>query len=183
MQRELVLSNKMQETKFAPEIADIPFPRIRRDKAHTVIQSYQLSYNAATNYGGISITFATLPDAASFEAVFDQFRFDTVRFQFLPNTEGIYTAIDITDATAPTSLSQLLQYDTVQIVPPNVISERVFHPACALQSGAESAVYRGWCSTDSTAVTSPWYGLKFAGANTVALSVIVTVVLNLRASI
>lgn len=181
--RDLVTSNKMQEIKFAPEIVDVPFPHIKRGKAHTVIQSYALSYNAATFYGGISITFAALPDAASFEACFDQFRFDTVRIQFLPNTEGIYTVTDITDATAPTALTQLLQYDTLQIVPPNVISERVWHPACALQSGAESAVYRGWCSTDSTAVTSPWYGLKFAGANVVALNLIVTVVVNLRSSI
>lgn len=181
--RDLVTSNKMQEIKFAPEIVDVPFPHIRRDKAHTVIQSYTVTYAPATNYGAISISFAALPDAASFEAVFDQFRFDTVRIQFLPNTEGIYTAIDVTDAVAPTALTQLLQYDTLQIVPANVISERVWHPACALQSGAESAVYRGWCSTDSTAVTSPWYGLKFAGANAVALILVITVVVNLRASI
>jgi hypothetical protein len=179
----LVTSNKMQEIKFSPEIVDVPFPRIRRDKAHTIIQSYSTTYAAGTFFGGISFSFSLIPDAAAYEAVFDQFRFDTVRLQFLPTVDGIYTAIDITDATAPASLAQLLQYDTLQVVPANVISERVFHPACQLQSGAESAVYRGWVSTDATAVVSPWYGLKFSSNSTVALAVITTLVVNLRATI
>jgi len=177
IQQQLLQSSKMQEVRFTPEKPDIRFPLITRNKVYTVLQTYTFSSGGAAIAGVINFNLSFLPDAVSFQACFSQYRIAAVRVQFVPGTDSLLTALDYTPSPAPTGDSDLLQYDTLQIVPPNVISERVLSPKYSLDSAGETAsLSTAWLSTTIDDIT--WNSVRWSRAS--GVFAYISVVLNLR---
>jgi len=177
IQQQLLQSSKMQEVRFTPEKPDIRFPLITRNKVYTVLQTYTLSASGATNAGSINFNLSFLPDAVSFQACFSQYRIAAVRVQFTPTLTQLLTALDYTPSLAPTGDSDLLKYDTLQIVPPNVISERVLSPKYSLDSAGETAsLSAAWLSTTIDDVM--WNSVRWSCTS--GFVAFISVVLNLR---
>jgi len=177
IQQRLLESSKMQEVRFAPEKPDIRFPLIARNKVYTVLQTYTLSSGGAVTAGTINFNLSFLPDAVSFQACFSQYRIAAVRVQFMPVMSPMLTALDYTPSPAPTGDSDLIQYDTLQIIPANVISERVLAPKYCLDSAGETAsLSSAWLST--TIDDTTWNSVRWSSAN--GFFAFISVVLNLR---
>jgi len=121
--------------------------------------------------GALSMNLSSLPDASSLAALFDTYRFVAVKMTFQPTVgqinsavqSPIYTVLDYDDASA-TSISALVQYDTLKVAPGNVYFERVWSPRAsnALYSGAFTSfgqVADQWIDTASPGVLQ--YGIKW----------------------
>jgi len=87
----------------------------------------------------------------------------------------LYTVIDYDDASTPTSVSQLQQFDTLEVTPNAQVVERTIRPRAALAAYSGSvftafstAPHGVWI--DSNNVTVPHYGFKWAtdGVTTVS---------------
>jgi len=179
VQQQLLQSSKMQEVRFTPEKPDIRFPLISRNKSYTVLQTYSSSVPDTTTAGSIRFNLSFLPDAVSFQACFSQYRIAAVRVQFLAPLTGnqLLTALDYTPSPDPSGDSDLLKYDTLQIIPPNVISERVLSPKYSLDSAGETAsLSTAWLSTTIDDVF--WNSVRWSCAG--GYSAFISVVLNLR---
>lgn len=132
----------------------------------TRVAKTTLSYN---NDGGdkfFSYTFRIdgLPNVSEFTSVFDQYKITAVKLHFVPRwtTSELYTtgvtlqmpnlvtAFDGSDAVIPTSVDNVLEYDSCRIHGPlNKMITRVIYPSAAtpvFRSGASSAYgrYGGW---------------------------------------
>ncbi len=86
---------------------------------------------ASTNqYFAIGFELGDLNQYSTLTALFDQYRFEEVEISFTPNNNAInqvaastsqatvpllYGVLDFDDATAPTSLAQVIEYDSCQI--------------------------------------------------------------------
>lgn len=178
MQQQLLQSSKMQEVRFTPEKPDIRFPLITRNKVYTVLQTYTSSVSDSTTAGSIKFNLSFLPDAVSFQACFSQYRIAAVRVQFLAPLMGqLLTALDYTPSPDPSGESDLLKYDTLQIIPPNVISERVLSPKYSLDSAGETAsLSTAWLSTTIDDIF--WNSVRWFCPS--GYTAFISVVLNLR---
>jgi hypothetical protein len=127
---------------------------------------------------GITATFSSLNDYASYSAVFDQYRMMGVEVTLFPGTAStlstvfgrVHTVIDYDDATSITP-AQALDYPNCIISGPADTQVRSFKPHAA------NALYAGGVFTSFGNVASPWidcssagvvhYGLKVAVSPTV----------------
>jgi len=177
VQQQLLQSSKMQEVRFTPEKPDIRFPLIARNKVYTVLQTYSSSVSGSTNAGSIRFNLSFLPDAVSFQACFSQYRIAAVRVQFLPTLTQLLTALDYTPSPDPSGDSDLLKYDTLQIIPSSVISERVLSPKYSIDSAGETAsLSTAWLSTTIDDIF--WNSVRWSCTS--GYVAIISVVLNLR---
>jgi hypothetical protein len=194
-------SSLQQQTRSVPRVPDIPFDRIRRDKPYTfMISAAKNPFTTSTSIevdATYSFALADLGSSAFVTGLFDSYRIIAVNVQFIPtsgaamNAGSIYTVIDYDDTTI-TSISALLQYETLQVMPTGSFLERTLEPraAQALYSGAFSSFgqtfggHKGpWIDTASTGVA--YYGVKVgASASTTAqtYNVVATYVLQARNS-
>jgi len=128
--------------------------------------TYQANYFAASSAPGFS----------DFAAAFDVYKIEAVAIEFSPQVMSniyaanvmprLYTAIDYDDSAAPTSIAQLLAYDTCQVAPACGGLVRTFVPRIA------GAVYGGSAFTSFGNEAPQWidaaspgvahYGIKFA---------------------
>jgi hypothetical protein len=132
-------------------------------------------------FGSIAVEFQDLPQSSSFLSVFDQYRVDKLHFRITPQVNTIspttaspnavvprlFVVVDRDDATVPTTLSQLREYDNcLDILPYQGLSVE-FEPSCtpAVYSNSAFSGYEvapsgdHWIDAASGAV--PFYGLKF----------------------
>lgn len=177
---QLVLLNKQQTTRPAPIIADqMRMSRPSRDKLYTffsTITGPQLNSSASIEVdGAITTTLSAQANASAWTSLFDAYRCIQVTVCFYPaatppssGSEGpLYTAIDYDDAST-TLLSSLIEYDTLQVVPPGTYFERTFEPRAsqAMYSGAFTSfgqLKAPWIDSASPSVV--FYGLKYALPN------------------
>jgi len=135
----------------------------------------------ASLFGQIAIEFQDLPQSVSFASVFDQYRIDKVQFRISPQVNSIqattaspnavvprlFVVVDRDDATVPSTLAALREYDNVVDILPyqglNVEFEPSVTPAvysASAFSGYEVAPSGDhWIDVASGAV--PFYGIKF----------------------
>jgi len=135
------------------------------------------SSTTVTQYGGLQFTFADLPSAGSFSAVFDRYRILGAKVMFKPygqqmstgvGTVGqLHTAVDFDDASTPSSIGAIERYGTYAGVPGNRSLQRHFAPRVAgivyrgvATTGFSEVPYGGWMDMAYTDV--PYYGLKYA---------------------
>ena len=125
----------------------------------------------------LKFNFDDIPGYADLAAVFDQYKLDKVDLKFVPNGTNaalvgggssqirsvLYTAFDANDATAPSTLNELIQYQNCTMTPYCDELKRTIYPRLAVDSSdAEGIVTLGpagtWCATSQKDVD--WYGLK-----------------------
>lgn len=165
---------KMQMLRTQPAVPDIPRMRTARDKVYTLMLSinrtaYVTSTTLESDYS-LQFQLNDISNYSSFTNIFDTYRIAQVTVAWLPITSGgpqsyICTAIDYDDANT-TTLANLLNYDTSQVVPLNQYFERTLQPrlAKAVYSGSAFTSFAQEKNTwvDAASPGVPWYGLKAA---------------------
>jgi len=129
--------------------------------------------NAAFAY---NFQLANLDGYTNFTSLFDQYMLDAVRVSIVPNNNAInlqvnttvnlvplYCVVDYDDASVPTSIAQMREYDNCIICEPGESIIRTFSPrlAAAAYSGAfTSFLNLGPQWIDAASPTVAHYGLK-----------------------
>jgi hypothetical protein len=184
-----------QQTSAEPVVKDVTLPRPSHRKVYTLEGTQTYAYSSSSSIEtdvDFNFTLGSLGNAASLEAIFDQYRIIGVKAQFNPQTPSssaltqIYTAIDYDDIAA-TSISTLLQYDTLKVAPSNVYFERNLQPrfAVAAYSGSFSS-YANMSNMTWIDCASPnvqYYGLKTgvpANSGTASWNVLFTYIIQFR---
>lgn len=133
------------------------------------------SSNAAAVLGAMSFTKTSAGDSSSMSAVFDQYRITKIKVFIISNNTPqapgastaiaqVYTAIDYDDAVAPSTVTEVLNYDNSMIHVAGANATRTFRPKVI------GYVYGGG-STAGEVKESPWldcatssiehFGLKY----------------------
>jgi len=132
--------------------------------------------NAGANPGGLSFLFGSLPSVTDFTTLFDQYRINLIKVQFVPNFTGgdlnpaatfqtipnLHTVIDHDDAATPGSLNVLLQYTSMKMTRGSQTHTRLIKPTTLANIGGVNNVghrYKTWI--DMTQTTIPHFGLKY----------------------
>lgn len=173
--KRLVLLNEAQTNRELPSVPDVPPLLLSKNRVFTASLTMSLppitSNSSAPTIGAYTFTLAGFPGFNSWATSFDQYRIVQVRVDFAPSGSSsatlpgqIATAIDLDDSTAPTSVSDLLQYDTSMLVTSGTFFERRFTPrvANAIYSGGAFSAYgsvKQWIDCDSN--SAQHYGLKY----------------------
>jgi len=133
-----------------------------------------------------TFTLDSLPNYTDFTNLYDEYRIKAVKVYFVPkqnsNTQGasaaysevptLVSAIDYDDATAPTTVAKMMEYDTTRIHGcADKSYTRIFKPnvSLAAYSGAFTSYAQRedqWLDSDSAGVKH--YGLKYALLNAYA---------------
>lgn len=127
-------------------------------------------------FSSIQFTLSQVPNVTEFTNLFDCYRINGVKVKLMPRANSaeigtnqgmikLFSTIDYDDATVPTAITDLLQYETLKTTSSNREHTRYFKPKIAktvfqtsLASGYSQGT--GWLDCDNTAV--PHYGLKLA---------------------
>jgi hypothetical protein len=165
----------------SPGYSDVPRMVLRRQKVHTITQSYDAggvySTGSGANFGAYNFQFGNLPDYSYYQAVFDQFRVAQIEFTFLPqyntNNSGtsspgqFLTVIDYDDSTTLTSWGQGCSYDNAVITQATNAQRRTLNPkiAIAAYTGSFSGYALGAQWVDVKSTSAIWYGLKWVLQN------------------
>jgi hypothetical protein len=150
---------------------------LKREKVHTFSRTYAPVLNgaginapsivaptAADYVGAYYFSLGLLPGPSDFTTLFDQYRFIQISVSIIPNagvgtgSAPLLTAIDYDDASLPSAVSDLYQYDSVQYSQPGNVIVRTFTPRVAL------AVYSGAFTSFASASNNLW--LDVASPNT-----------------
>jgi hypothetical protein len=176
--KQLINLNKSQTVKDTPDVPDIIWPIVKRNKIFTFVRKVDLgiispSVTVETD-GAYSFTLNALPDYTEFTALFDNYRIIGVKINFMPlftDTSAtvayppIRTAIDYDDSAA-TTLAQLEEYDSCLASYTGQFFQRTLVPRLAV------AAYAAGVFTSFAQRTYQWidcaspgvilYGLKYA---------------------
>lgn len=154
--RELKELLRIQATNIHgsdPTVPDVPRILLKRDKVYTFERSVSVavlnSPTSVNTYTSYSFTLKTIPNSSEFVALFDQYRISQVTLTFQPTTlvatsSPFYSVLDYDDANAPTSLNDLLQYDSLLVTETGSYHVRTFNPRASL--GAYSGTLNQYAS-------------------------------------
>lgn len=137
----------------------------------------------SAGFSGYGLTFDLLPNYTEFTALFDCYRINKILIKWVPNHNSsemgssaylpeFYSVIDPTDASAPASLNEMYEYQTLKMTRGNQIHKRIWRPTVvgALKETNQTSAYdsqpkwRQWISTAQPDVLH--YGIKFASGPT-----------------
>jgi hypothetical protein len=165
-----------QDLKRPPRVPDVQPLSLNPKRRFIFRDSFvygTISGAVGGTFGVVQFSLASLANLTSYQTLFDQYRILQAEVQFLPrqiqgagaNVPVFVTCFDYDDATSPTSVGQLLNYDSAQVSPANIIQARVFSPTplgqlFATITGYSNVNPRQWIDTDYSTV--PFYGLKYA---------------------
>ncbi|AUW34332.1 capsid protein [Circovirus sp.] len=115
--------------------------RVRRQNVHLFKRSFAttISILKSANTAGCNFfSLNQLPNYGEFTALFDQYKVNGVKYEFIPRFNSIdqatatggefYTVIDRCDNDAPTSLNQMLEYQSMRKTPLTRKHTRYFKP-------------------------------------------------------
>lgn len=136
-------------------------------------------------FQGLSFTLSQVPNNSEFTSLYDQYRINGIKWTLIPRgntaeltgapptvfqgqSTGIFSAIDYDDATAPTSINQLCEYQNMKMTRATQMHSRYIKPRVNLQgitnagTGAVGSTMntRGWL--DVSQINVPHFGLKLA---------------------
>lgn len=173
---KLVQLNQQQIDRPAPDVLDIPRVLLKRNKVYTFSQTVQygtISYTTvAPPTSGIQVfALSDLGNLPNLSALFRQFRLSYVELNFEPassngtglSTVGfppLYTALIVTQSSPPSTLADLLQYQTVQSVPFGSFVQRRLKPVPPSSLTADQYVRNPWL--DTSAALSGWSGVAYS---------------------
>lgn len=120
----------------------------KRSITHLFKRSFTSTVNiqkSANTTGCFAFTLSQLPDYSEFTNLFDQYKVNGLKYEFIPRFNSIdqtaatggefYSAIDRTDNDAPTTLNQMLEYQSIRKTPLTRKHVRYFKP------GVPTAIY------------------------------------------
>jgi len=177
--RDLSEMEKQQMLRPTPFVYDtrISVPKKTVGKIHTfyasAVRGNITTSTTVPSAGAITFILQDLANFTDYTNLFDQYRILAVKVEFimlgstnpLTGPPGyIQTALDYDDATTPGSANELMQYDSVQVVPIGQYFERSVRPrsAVAMYSGVFTSFgnkYAQWCDSASSSVIH--YGIKY----------------------
>lgn len=125
----------------------------------TLTQSYP-----SPTFGALAMIFSQIANATSFAALYDHYRVDYLEFIITPMFDmttaaltnasvivpNCYVVIDLDDSTNPSTLAELREYQSVQLVPLDKPLIVRFKP------GVQTGAWNGSSVVSATHVTSPW---------------------------
>ena len=150
---------------------------------------YFKRYTGALNGGTVTVPFASplliafnfslndLPNATEFTSLFDMYKIKAVKVKLIPQlsesisaaginnvfySQRMFSAIDYNDATAPSSIDDIRQYQTCKVTSQLRPHTRIIYKPKILDSSSYSL--SPWISTSSPSVD--YYGLKIAAEAT-----------------
>lgn len=157
-----------RKSKYSPKVTSF------------VQQSYLGTLTSTATGDSLSIlkfNLDDIPGYADLATVFDQYKIDKVELRFVPNGNTnalipggpqqararLYTAFDANDATVPSTLNEVLQYQNCSQTCYLEEYRRTVYPRLAVNSSDEEGIVtlgpaNSWCATSQKDVD--WYGLK-----------------------
>lgn len=138
-----------------------------------VFGSLQLN-NISETYAGYNFSLSDLPNYTEFTALYDMYKINRVKISFLPQQTisnslstvsnaaayaRFFSVIDTNDATAPTSIDQLREYESCKYTTIHRRHKRYFKPRIT-DSGNVYTPGNPWIATSSPNVN--YFGLKVA---------------------
>jgi len=166
-----------QEVKRLPRTPDIPVMKLKQQRIYNFRETYSAATITASTslpvFGALNFQINSLGDLSSYQGLFDAYRIIQAEVQFIPkyvvgSNTGVpllFTVIDYDDSSTPTQISQLLDYDTVQISPGDVLQSRVLTPRAALGVyGSTLTSYGQTANSQWMDLASPqvqYYGVKY----------------------
>lgn len=156
-------------------------------KRSIYLSGNKLSSTANDVFFAESFTLSQVAGSSDFTSLYDQYRINGVKYMLIPRgntaeitaasgasavyqgqSTGVFSIIDYDDNTAPTSISQLMEYQNVKMTRAHQMHSRYIKPRLNLQgitnigTGATGQIMntRGWLDCTNTNV--PHFGLKFA---------------------
>lgn len=192
----LIEHQKSQDTRFIPDVPDVPRLRFRADRLYNIVLSYTGSINTSMSAPLLGALFFKLDNASNFAnytSCFDKYRLIQVCVKFFPtgpqNTSMFATCLDFDDANIPGAPTSVLGYDSTVISTLSQIQERTLVPRFAIaayNSGAFTAYATAAPGTfvDSASPAVQYFGLKYYApittANIVTMNYVVTMSLQFR---
>lgn len=179
--------NFFEKTDRVQKYSPLDFQVVRVTKL--VERANIITSTGSATFTSFNFQLADCSDVAEMTAVFDQYRIDRIDMRIVPNiTESLsstpvlgrnYSAIDLDDANAFTSLTDALDYNNVQVWEPTNPIQLTFIPRfayAAFASGVFSSFANSkprWIDAASTGVQH--YGVKLAfGVTSTAITYTVT---------
>jgi hypothetical protein len=174
--RQIAASEITQSRGTPPPVPDIKPMSTTLGKVYT----FQKKFSPGTMitpsttldvFGAVQFDLNSTTDASSFQALFDAWRIKQVTVDFVPLTTGpyqspLYTVIDYDDASTPTTIASLLEYDTCAMIQGGTLQKRTFAPRVAL-AAYNSTLFTNYAEASANQwndVASPstkYYGLKY----------------------
>lgn len=127
--------------------------------------------NINPTFAGLNFSLNDLPNYTEFTALYDMYKINCVKLSFIPQMDinnsltsvnnpmasaRFFSAIDYNDATAPTAIDDLRQYQTCKMTPILRTHKRVIFKPKILDTSSYSI--SPWISTASPSTN--YYGLK-----------------------
>lgn len=171
--------------QIRPDVVPRNLPRM---PVWTIARSFDntsISVSSTTPYSyGFGFTLSQLPGYTDFTSLFDQYRIVQIQavfhpFQNICNSPSqfpgyLHSVLDYDDSVAPTSPSNLEQYDTYRLQSMLETQTRIYNPSVSREiylslstTGYEMSgqgTNAPWI--DSASSTVPWYGLKLITSDT-----------------
>lgn len=138
------------------------FSRAVQSRRRCVIHKGMITVptNATEAYGAYAFTLQDVPGYQSLQAVYDEFRIDYVKVNFImaeaPATY-LVAAIDLNDVTAPTAQSQVVAMETCRTIGPTGTLTMCVRP----QTDGQEWPMRPFLSTNASSATQ-YRGVKWA---------------------
>lgn len=126
-------------------------------------------------FGVISFNLGSIPGITEFQDLYDQIRLCAVKVQCIPNVNVnvqqtttvslalpiLYTAIDLTDGLALTTIPEIYEYESLKMTRGDKIHSRYFKPMVAAD---REVAHKGrpWIYLDGTSINDTYLGLKWA---------------------
>lgn len=137
---QLLAIQKTQQDTSIERVPDVPRMVLKRDKVYSFCRSAQvlvLNYQTISASGySLAISLNSFTANSDFTSLFEQYRIAQLTFKFIPQVAFVsstpvpplYTWIDQDDDSAPTSLDEGMQKETLRVSPPGQYLERNFIP-------------------------------------------------------
>lgn len=196
MPRRVIRVRVVRRRRYAAPRRSLAIRKVLSNKIHqfTRSQYYSGAVSGSTSFdtfGGIYFRLQDMPNVSEFTNLFDMYRIDKVTIKFMPRANSaeagtnqglvkLFTVIDKDDITTPTSIAELLQYETCKVTPMSRVVTRTFKPLFAreaFQGGVTSAYTPGSGWIDCSNPLVQHYGIKWgmqqlpAGAQTCDLHI------------
>ena len=146
-----------------------------------VVGSLLRQASASDVFASYAFALADIPNVASVAALFDQYRIESIQFRLRSKNPGLFMsqqaspnygsavpliAIDRDDNTAPTTLTEIQQYDNCQCISAQDSIDVIFEPSItpSVFSGGAFSGYavdssrKYWLDVANTSI--PHYGIK-----------------------
>jgi len=151
-------------------------PNVYHFKRKVFLQDYAV-VSTTQILGAIQFALVDLPGSTDFTNLYDMYRFNKVVWKLIPkvseallnaggtlsnaNLQQIHSVIDYDDNTAPTSINQLVQYQSHKLTRGHQMHTRVVVPKCQMTVSGASAAPKAkqWLDCDQNSLAHR--GLKF----------------------